>query len=102
MPLDKDYLRLKGLCRVRFQLPRDAVPNAGRVVLVGEFNDWNQDATPMERMENGDFRVDLDLPIGSEFQFRYLVDGHRWINDEHADRYQHVSAFNDSNSVVIV
>jgi 1,4-alpha-glucan branching enzyme len=58
---------------------------AERATVVGEFNDWATDATPMER--NGDhFEVTLPLPPG-EYRYRYLFDGQHWDNDPEADGY---------------
>jgi 1,4-alpha-glucan branching enzyme len=55
---------------------------------VGDFNDWNETATPMMRdLSAGLWRVRLELDRGREYQFRYLVDGSTWHNDWHADRY---------------
>lgn len=80
----KQYLKSKSVCKVTFVLP-DAI-QADTVNLVGDFNDWNELATPMQR-RNGEFRVSLDLDPGCEYQFRYLVNGAEWHNDWHADGY---------------
>ena len=38
-------------------LYREWAPNALRAYLIGDFNDWNRDATPMTKNEFGVFEV---------------------------------------------
>ncbi len=69
---------------VTFRLPVEV--GAQVVHVVGDFNEWSRDATPLER--DGDrFSVTLELRAGSTYQFRYLLDGHVWENDWAADDY---------------
>ena len=56
------------------------------VHVVGEFNDWSQDAHPMT-IEGDEARCTMTLDAGRAYRFRYLVDGHRWENDWAADTY---------------
>ncbi len=87
--------------RVTFRLPAEAAPEARKVTIVGEFNNWDQEATPLSRSEGGDFTVTLDLDSGKEYRFRYLIDGKRWENDWRADKYVK-SPFGVEDSVVTV
>src|SRR3954465_16019759 len=61
--------------------------NAQRANLCGDFNDWNNDANPMQRRDDGGFTVTLQLEPGRSYRFRYLLDGERWENDWAADDY---------------
>ena len=101
MSLKKQYLKTTGLCKVTFSIPKEAAGAASRVHLVGDFNDWNRDTTPMKRLKNGSFTVTLTLAPNKEYQFRYLVDGHRWENDWHADKYV-PNAHGSDDSVALV
>jgi 1,4-alpha-glucan branching enzyme len=49
-------------------------PEAQTVSLVGDFNDWNPDATPMARQPDGRWMASLDLSHGYH-QYMFLVDG---------------------------
>ena len=49
-------------------------PEAKNVSLVGDFNKWNPQATPMTRMPDGRWMVNLELPHGYH-QYVFLVDG---------------------------
>jgi 1,4-alpha-glucan branching enzyme len=68
--------------RVMFELP--ACVWADQIYLVGDFNGWDQTATPFAQGRDGVWRVVLDLPTGRTYQFRYLIDGN-WQTDYHAD-----------------
>jgi 1,4-alpha-glucan branching enzyme len=87
--------------RVTFRLPAAAVANARKVTLVGEFNNWDPEATPLSRLETGDFAVTIQLDRGKEYRFRYLIDGERWENDWSADKYVK-GPFGSDDSVVAV
>ena len=87
--IKKQYLH-SGLssCRVSFRLPKEAALDAKKATIVGDFNNWDAEATQMKRLKNGDFAVTLDLNTGRAYNYRYLIDGNRWENDWHADRYE--------------
>lgn len=102
MPLQKRYLKTRDVSKVTFRLPKDAAPRAANVALVGDFNDWDTDATPMTRLKNGDFKVTLELEPGREYQYRYLIENEIWENDWEADRYSPSGFEGAENSVVVV
>ncbi len=102
MSLKKQYLKSKVICKVTFYLPKEAAENAETANLVGSFNNWTLNTHPMQRLKNGDFKTTIELRPDSEYEFRYLLDGHKWINDWHADKYiPSPHPYND-NSVVVV
>jgi 1,4-alpha-glucan branching enzyme len=84
--------------RVTFELPSSVW--AERVNLVGDFNNWSTTQHEMRQVRSdGAWRISLDLPVGGEYQFRYLINGHDWHNDWHADRYV-LNRYGTDNSVV--
>ena len=98
--LKKKFLKTK--CKVTFTLPDAIAVDATDAHLVGDFNEWDETATPMEKRElkkETRFEVTIDLDLDEEYQFRYLVDGEEWHNDWHADRYV-PNPFSGDNSVV--
>jgi 1,4-alpha-glucan branching enzyme len=68
------------------------------VFVVGDFNDWSQDAHPMV-LEGDAASCTIPLPAGRTHRFRYLVDGERWENDWAADAYV-PNSFGADDSVV--
>ncbi|HIC89977.1 MAG TPA: glycoside hydrolase family 13 [Anaerolineae bacterium] len=88
-----------GRVLVTFELP--SAIWAERVNLVGDFNNWDTTATPMEQSKDDSaWRVTLELEAGREYQFRYLVNGTEWHNDWHADEYV-PNEYGGDNSVVV-
>ena len=71
------------------------------VNLVGDFNAWDEKATPMEKLKDGRFKVVLELAAPAEYQFRYLVNGSEWRNEPEADKYV-ANPFSGDNSVLVV
>ncbi|MEO0468640.1 MAG: isoamylase early set domain-containing protein [Bacteroidota bacterium] len=101
MSFSKKFLKSKPVCKVTFKLKKQFAPVADNVALVGDFNDWDHEATPMKALKSGGFSTTLDLEQGKEYQFRYLVDGNIWANDEAADKYVQ-SPFPDAENSVLV
>ena len=52
-------------------------PGAKRVQLAGEFNDWDPDSHPLERDDEGFWKVGLRLAPG-KYEYKLLVDGSWW------------------------
>ena len=102
MPMKKRYLKTKPVCKVTFELPKDAAVSANKVNIVGEFNEWDLNSTPMKRRKDGSFTVTLDLATKREYQYRYLIDGNEWENDWNADEYVPTPFGDSENSVVIL
>jgi 1,4-alpha-glucan branching enzyme len=91
--------RKNGTVSVTFELPAQVVGDT--VHLVGDFNEWSKDATPMTRRKDGRHSATVSLKAGAAYRYRYLVDGHRWENDWSADAYAH-NEFGGDDSVVEV
>lgn len=100
MSISKQYLKSKPACKVTFKLTADRLPAATQVALLGEFNNWDPAALLMKKSKNGDFSASITLPKDSEFQFRYLVDGGTWLNDDEADGFLPSRVSYDQNSVI--
>jgi 1,4-alpha-glucan branching enzyme len=101
MALAKQFLKSKPVCKVTFELSADQVQGK-EVALLGDFNNWNSTDTQLKKQKGGTFKATIELPIGQELQFRYLIDGANWINDEAADKYVPSGVSADLNSVVVL
>ena len=78
-----------------------AVPGAERVALVGDFNAWNLEATPLAATEEeGVWSVTIPLPAGRH-EYSFVVDGERWLPDPNAPSAG-TADFGPANSVVTV
>lgn len=96
--LKKQYFKSKSTCRVTFYTPMAI--EAETIFLVGDFNDWDEQTTPMDKLKDGRFKTMLDLEKDTEYQFRYLVNGSEWHNDWEADKYV-PNPYTGDNSVVV-
>jgi 1,4-alpha-glucan branching enzyme len=85
MSIRKTFYPEKGVCRVIFTLPESLKDHAKKVSIVGDFNDWHPDKHPMKKKEDGTFEFTLELPVGKDYQFRYLIDSYKWDSDKEAD-----------------
>ncbi len=101
MALAKQFLKSKPVCKVTFELSADQVQGK-EVALLGDFNNWNSTDTQLKKQKSGTFKATIELPVGQELQFRYLIDGANWINDEAADKYVPSGVSADLNSVVVI
>ncbi|HEB75627.1 MAG TPA: hypothetical protein ENJ04_04695 [Nitrospirae bacterium] len=99
--IKKQYLKSRPACRVTFRLPREAAPDARKVSIVGDFNNWDKGAMVMKRLKNGDFTITMELETGREYCYRYLIDSSRWENDWWADRYR-PNPYGSDDSVVVL
>lgn len=102
MSISKQYLKTRPVGKITFKLPAEIAAGAARASVVGEFNGWDPQATRMRRLKSGDFKATVDLEVGREYQYRYLLDDARWTNDESADRYVPAGVPGAENSVVVV
>jgi len=82
------------LVRFAFHAPR-----AERVVLVGDFNGWDPQATPMRHAGGDTWTVSVSLPRGRHL-YAFVVDG-RWAPDPGAPLAPE-DDFGVPNSVVLV
>jgi len=85
--IKKSFLKSRPVCKTTFSLPTEAV-NGKKVGLVGEFNNWDVESPiKMTKKKAGVYSATVELPVGKNVEFRYVVDGKEWINDEAADAY---------------
>ena len=94
--LSKRYFKTKNEVEVTFEVP----PTAGETVeWVSDATDWVPVEMPALNRGRGPFKLRVRLPKDRQIQFRYLVDGSRWINDDGADDYWY-NGHDAHNSVV--
>lgn len=99
MAIKKQTFKSKPQVKVTFNIPAELAGEARQAAILGDFNNWNPAEGEMNRLKSGDFKTMLELEAGREYQFRYLVDGERWVNETEADK-QVVNQFGSENSVL--
>ncbi|WP_346859108.1 isoamylase early set domain-containing protein [uncultured Draconibacterium sp.] len=86
MSIKKQYLKSEAACKLSFRVTKEQAQDADTVKIVGEFNDWSTDVEPMKKLKSGDFTQTLKLETEKEYQFKYVINGTTWINEEEADK----------------
>jgi len=79
--------------KVRFEFK---APAASRVLLVGDFNAWNNAGLALKKSKDGIWSIDLGLKPG-KYQYKYIVDG-QWKTDP-SNRMSARNPFGSENSV---
>ncbi|HEY7773662.1 MAG TPA: isoamylase early set domain-containing protein [Marinagarivorans sp.] len=102
MAIQKNYLKSKPVCKVKFIFPEQLAQGAKTVHLVGTFNDWDIEAQKLRKQKTGEYAATLSLPVGEKHEFRYLLDGEHWENDDSADQYVPSRVSFEENSVVVI
>lgn len=85
-----------------FTLDASQVDGAKEVAVLGDFNNWDPTDAAMRKVKDGSFTKTIDLEVGNEYQFRYLVDGARWLNDAEADKYVPSGVAAEENGIVAI
>lgn len=74
--------------------------NARQVALVGDFNGWDERATPMvQQGANGTWSARIPLPPGRH-QYAFVVDGTRWLVDPLAPQVPD-GGYGPTNAVIV-
>jgi len=85
MSISKQYIKGGTECKVRFKVTKTLMPNASSCHVVGDFNEWNPQVSPMKALKDGSFTATLNVAAPGEYNFRYLADGETWFSDSDAD-----------------
>ncbi|WP_439128375.1 isoamylase early set domain-containing protein [Polaribacter sp.] len=96
MAIKKQFLKSKPVCKVTFTVPAEEASN---VAVVGSFNEWNAETTPLKKLKNGSFKGTVDLESNNSYEFKYIIDGN-YVNEAAADAYAWNDYADAENSVI--
>jgi predicted flap endonuclease-1-like 5' DNA nuclease len=89
--------------KVTFTLTADVVAGATSGLLLGEFNNWDyNNGVTLKKQKDGSMKATTTLEGGRTYQYRYLLNDGRWVNDERAENFVHISDFQVENCVISV
>jgi hypothetical protein len=89
--------------KVTFTLSAEVVGEATSGLLMGEFNNWNyNDGISLKKLKDGSMTASASLEAGKRYEYRYLLNDGRWVNDHSADHYVHISGLHVDNCVVTI
>lgn len=77
-------------------------PSASSVSIVGDFNDWEEGGSPLQRVKNGEGVWAITIPLApGRYHYTFVVDGTKWVADPSAPRTLE-DDFGRPNSVITV
>ena len=89
--------------KVMFTLSAEVVGEATSGLLLGEFNNWDYNAgIELEKQIDGSMKATVLLEGGKKYEYRYLLNDGRWVNDQSAHQYVHISGLQVENCVILV
>ena len=89
--------------KVLFSLPSEFVANASDGILVGEFNNWNiEEGIHLQKQEDGSMKAELVLTAGKTYEYRYLLNDGRWVNDNNEKKFSGLFGNTVENCVLTV
>ena len=86
-----------GSLKVTFVLPTS--DHERPVSVLGTFNGWDPLIHPLKRRSNGTRSVTVEVPVGNQFEFKYLAEGGDWFCDPDADAVE-VAEYSVHNSLL--
>lgn len=77
-------------------------PLAQEVAVAGDWNDWDPEAQPLERIPGSDLWViELELQPGRDYRYQFVIDGDQWISDPQV-KQQIDDGFGGVNSLLVI
>lgn len=88
--------------KIDFLLPADVAAGATSGILLGDFNNWDSNkGVALKQQKDGSLKASVSLQSGS-YEYRYLLNDGRWVNDTQASKYTYNSEFSVENCVIEV
>ena len=69
------------------------------VSVVGDFNEWDPLANPLEQDSSGRRSVTAELPVGASYHFKYLAEDGAWFCDPDVAECQ-LNEYGEMNSLL--
>lgn len=89
--------------KINFSIASELASGATGGIVLGDFNNWNEtDAIKLKVQKDGSLKASAVLEAGKSYQYRYLLNDGRWVNDSNANSYHYDPVFNVENCVIHV
>ncbi|RTZ08324.1 glycoside hydrolase [Flavobacterium sp. GSP27] len=98
MPIKKQFIKTKPVCKVTFSVAAKAASHAS---VVGDFNNWNVAEGALSKLKNGTFKGVFDVAKDAAYEFKYVIDG-VFVNEPEADSFKWNAFAGNENGVLVV
>lgn len=89
--------------KITFTLPAEVVAEANAGILLGEFNNWDlNNGIDLKKQKDGSMKASVTLDAGKTYQYRFLLNDGRWVNDKNAENFVPVAGLYVENCVITV
>ncbi len=89
--------------KINFSVAPEIVGEATSGILLGEFNNWDKaSGIELKKSKDGSLSTAVSLETGKTYEYRYLLNDGRWVNDGNADTYNFVLNYQIDNCVVSI
>ena len=89
--------------KITFTLPAEIVSEATAGILLGDFNNWDYThGIELKKQKDGSMKAVATLDAGSSYQYRFLLNDGRWVNDHNAESFVQVEGLYVENCVITV
>ncbi|MEO7309546.1 MAG: helix-hairpin-helix domain-containing protein [Chitinophagaceae bacterium] len=89
--------------KITFTLPAEVVAGATAGILLGDFNNWDYtQGVDLKKQKDGSLKAIITLEVGQTYQYRFLLNDGRWVNDHSAESFVHVEGLQVENCVITV
>ncbi len=96
--MKKTFPKESAVCKVTFTISADLLAGSKKAAVAGEFNNWDIEELPF-KITKGVGSVSVGLPLGKDFQYKFVIDGTRWENDPETEGFA-PNGLGEYNSVV--
>jgi 1,4-alpha-glucan branching enzyme len=97
MPIKKQFVKTKPVCKVTFSV---AAKTASQASVVGDFNNWNVAEGALSKLKNGTFKGVFDVTKDAVYEFKYVIDG-VFVNEPEADSFKWNAFAGNENGVLL-
>jgi hypothetical protein len=75
--------------------------NAESVAVAGDFNHWNVSHHLLRKDDSGLWVTEIPAPSAGKYQYKFIVNGHRWIEDP-SNGVKTPDSFGGLNSLIVI
>ncbi|MGK0139746.1 MAG: putative flap endonuclease-1-like 5' DNA nuclease [Algoriphagus sp.] len=89
--------------KINFSIAPEIVGDATSGILLGEFNNWDTTSgIELKKSKDGSLRTSVSLEAGKSYEYRYLLNDGRWVNDGNAEAYNFILNYQIDNCVIFI